>query len=91
MYFYGNLINLDTGSHSEGYFQENPTVGDTFVLHGAKDQGDIKTEILTKVVMVQKGHPDSFLDGVKPGDFLMETSEEMYLLKLYHLLGLPTL
>jgi hypothetical protein len=87
---YGTLTKL--GSHKvEGYYQQSPTAGQPFVLHGNPTVGDILIARVDSVHRVPEGLRPllpalsriQFPPEARPGDFLFLTSQGPYLLQPY--------
>ena len=85
VYYFAKLTKMSNGSVSEGYFQEVPVVGDSFILHCSIEQG--KDIVVPRVVSVHEYGASSlkFPSGSKRGDFIMETASDYYLVQLYHM------
>jgi len=89
MYYYGKLVRLPDEHTEEGYFQESPEAGESFILHN-----QVQDICLTGITSVLEVQPDSihsavFPEGARRGDFLIETKNETYWLRFYRLPSQP--
>jgi len=89
MYYYGKLVRLPDEKTEEGYFQEGPIEGESFILHNQERDVCLSGIVSVFEVQPESPHAKVFPEGAKRGDFLIETKSETYWLKFYRLPGEP--